>query len=326
MKTTPVAHPSAASSAAFSSSPAPAPSESGAANLAAPASSPAAASPTQAVAPSGKARPGRPSYLTERIVDELCAVIRETGASDSGAAGRVSLHPSTVSRWKREYPELVIALRSAREEFRMAHLELIMEKARAGEATSWRAAAWLLERIFPEDYSPRARERALFQERFDALCAAEEEGGALGLPDRVDPLQIVKNPVATPTRGLEAGAPRDLQNVKNAQPGNAPETDDAERPLQNVKNSAGGDAAGIHVPAPFGKDDADGPQGSGYNSSLQMESPENPLQNVKNSMPQGGSEIRHPAKPLQNVKYSAADAEALEGSEGMRWTRTAGAG
>ena len=88
----------------------------------------------------------------------------------------MSLHPSTVSRWKREVPDLAILLRAAREEFRLAQLEVIYATAHAGHATSWRAAAWLLERIFPEDYAPRARERAQFQERFDAVCAEVATG------------------------------------------------------------------------------------------------------------------------------------------------------
>jgi hypothetical protein len=142
------------------------------------------------------------------------------------------LHPSTVSRWKKENPDLAILLRSAREEFREAQLAIIMEKAHAGQATSWRAAAWLLERTFPEDYSPRAKERAVFQERFDAICAAEEEGGAIALSTKGESLQNVKNSpppsapaseadvTGAPLRGaMEARLPESLlQNVKNSSP------------------------------------------------------------------------------------------------------------
>jgi hypothetical protein len=180
------------------------------------------------------------------MIDALCAVIRETGASDSGAAARVGLHPSTVSRWKTENPDLAILLRAAREDFRQAQLSIIFETAQARLATSWRAAAWLLERIFPEDYAPRAKERALFQERFDAICAAEEEGGAIVLPTKVEPLQNVKNSPPPPA------APKPPAGVPSPAP--APEPDVAldltaapirgamdiplpEKPLQNVKNS-----------------------------------------------------------------------------------------
>ena len=127
------------------------------------------------------------------MLDALCAVIRETGASDSGAAARVGIHPSTVSRWKRDYPDFAIVLRSAREDFRQAQLAIIFQEAQAGRATSWRAAAWVLERIFPEDYAPRASERAKFQEQFEARCAAELEGSDIALPAEGEPLQNVQN-------------------------------------------------------------------------------------------------------------------------------------
>jgi hypothetical protein len=170
------------------------------------------------------------------MIDALCAVIRETGVSDSGAAARVSLHPSTVSRWKKESPDLAIMLRSAREEFRSAQLEFIMASARAGHATSWRAAAWLLERTFPEDYAPRAKERAQFQERFDAICAAEEEGGAIALPTKGEPLQNVKNtpplPAAPPPADPELTLPLTPASRADAMEFRLPE-----KPLQNVKNA-----------------------------------------------------------------------------------------
>jgi hypothetical protein len=171
------------------------------------------------------------------MVDALCAVIRKTGVSDSGAAAQVSLHPSTVSRWKKESPDLAILLRSAREEFRDAQLAVIMAKAEAGEATSWRAAAWLLERIFPEDYAPRAKERAFFQERFEAVCAAEQEGGAVALPTNADSLQNVKNSPSRPTAPAPAPELELSLPLAPAAHGDAMDFRLPEKPLQNVKNS-----------------------------------------------------------------------------------------
>jgi hypothetical protein len=172
--------------------------------------------------------------LNERMIHELCAVIRKTGVSDSGAAARVSLHPSTVSRWKKEIPDLAILLRSAREDFREAQLAIIEEAAQAGRATSWRAAAWLLERVFPEDYAPRAAERAKFQERFEAICAAEEEGGAIALPHQGEPLQNVKYsaPLPAPAPEPELTLPLAAAPLGSARDYRLPVT-----PLQNVKNS-----------------------------------------------------------------------------------------
>jgi hypothetical protein len=161
--------------------------------------------------------------LNEQTLDALCAVIRETGISDSGAAARVGLHPSTVSRWKRDFPDLAILLRSAREDFRQAQLSIIFAEAQAGRATSWRAAAWLLERIFPEDYAPRAAERAKFQERFEAMCASELEGGKIALPAEGEALQNVQDSVHTAGHREKSPAGQSwiapgtpLQNVQNA--------------------------------------------------------------------------------------------------------------
>lgn len=219
MKTNPVALPPATSAAALSSS--------------------AAAAPS-ANTPEVKAGPGRPSCLNEAMIDALCVVIRETGASDSGAAVRVGLHPSTVSRWKQEHPDLAILLRAAREQFRLAQLSVIFATAQAGQATSWRAAAWLLERIFPEDYAPRARERAQFQERFDAVCAAEEEGCEVTLPTKGEPLQIVQNS-ALPTRpqaeAVTARAPELTLPLTAAPVGGVLGIRHQKPQLQNVKNS-----------------------------------------------------------------------------------------
>ncbi len=169
------------------------------------------------------------------MMDSLCAIISKTGVSDSGAAARMSLHPSTLSRWKRENPDLAILLRGAREDFREAQLAIIMDIAHSGRGSSLRAATWLLERVFPQDYAPRAKERAQFQERFDAICAAEEEGSVLEGPAQGEELQNVKNPAA-----LAAPAPApapELTSPLTPVDRSAKAFPLPEKPLQNVKNS-----------------------------------------------------------------------------------------
>src|SRR4051812_49339688 len=108
--------------------------------------SPAISTPIPALAPAAPEPPtklGRPSAMNAQMLDLLCAIIRETGCSDSAAASRAGVHPSTVSRWKRDCVDVAILLRSAREEFRLAQLSVILGEASAGHARSWRAAAWL---------------------------------------------------------------------------------------------------------------------------------------------------------------------------------------
>lgn len=187
--------------------------------------------------------PGRPSAFNERMIDSLCSIIRETGVSDSGAAARMSLHPSTVSRWKRDFPDFALLLRTAREDFRAAQLEIIFEASRAGKATGWRAAAWMLERVFPQDYAPRAAERARFQEQYEAECAREAEGAEIALPDRGEPLQNVQNstlpaPRPEPPRAVSHAVPELTLDLSADARRGASEIRLPEKPLQNVKNSA----------------------------------------------------------------------------------------
>jgi hypothetical protein len=124
--------------------------------------------------PTARQAAGRPPVFCREIVALLCHLIAETGVSDSGAAYRARLSTSTLSRWKREKPKFRLALLQAREKFRVAQLDVILEASRAQRSGSWRAAAWLLERIFPEDYSPRAAERQKFQDLAAAREAFEE--------------------------------------------------------------------------------------------------------------------------------------------------------
>jgi hypothetical protein len=172
------------------------------------------------------------------------------------------LHPSTLSRWKRDCPDLAILLRGAREDFRQAQLDIIQREAQAGKASSWRAAAWLLERIFPEDYAPRARERAQFREQFDAACAAEEEGGAIALPDREEPLQNVQNSASLPSAAVRHPGPP-LQIVQNAMPAG---------PAHGESGAA--HAGSIHV----------GDNVSHFGAA-EIRHPGRPLQNVQNAAP-----------------------------------------
>src|SRR6266853_2219691 len=97
-------------------------------------------------------RRGRPTSYTDETLDLICHFIREEGLSDSAAAEAAAVSAATLGRWKREHEELQIELSLARGEFRSAQLNIIKTAAQAGGQRGWRAAAWLLERIFPEDY------------------------------------------------------------------------------------------------------------------------------------------------------------------------------
>src|SRR4051812_22769902 len=123
---------------------------------------PAPADPTEDAA-GGDPKRGRKSGYAPKIIDMMCNKIRRFGLSDSAAAEFVGMSSSTVSRWKQLYPEIGPKLQQARQEIRVHHLEIIEQAAQAENGRGWRAAAWMLERLFPADYARK------MSDRFEAL-------------------------------------------------------------------------------------------------------------------------------------------------------------
>ncbi len=280
--------------------------------LISPASAALSASPETTGSPAPAPSPGGPgpavgrrSGLNAQMAEALCAAIRETGASDNAAAARVGVHPSTVLRWKRDCPDFSILLRVARGEFREAQLAIIYAEEAAGRAASWRAAAWVLERIFPEDYAPRATERARFQELYEARCPREVEGWeGEGETIRQSDHETIRGEACD--RGGE--------NVQNAGTSTAqPATHGSGLPvraLQNVQNPS----EGSHEPRIARMTPMEETSAKSAKSVVQIRSslPEEVLQNVQNA----GASTAQPAaegsglpvRVLQNVQ------NPLEGS------------
>ena len=113
-------------------------------------------SPQSADTAAQRRSPGRPSTYAEFMVSSICQVIFETGASDTAAGEGAGVPSSTLSRWKEEHDDLQERLDMARAQFRAAKLREINEAKMADGRRDWRAAAWLLERSFPLEYSRRA--------------------------------------------------------------------------------------------------------------------------------------------------------------------------
>src|SRR3954467_4693143 len=155
---------------------------------------------------------GRPTSYSPEVLDYLCSVITERGVSDSAAARLSKVSTSSLGRWKKDHPEVRYALLAAREEFRTAQLDEIINASKSPRG--WRAAAWLLERIFPEDYAPRASEREKFQE-----LAARREA-------KYEPAAVAPEPAVStvanqkPTKNQELpSAPASEANSQNSQNG-----------------------------------------------------------------------------------------------------------
>jgi hypothetical protein len=133
----------------------------------------AAAPDRGATAAGGGAKRGRPTDYAPKVIDMLCDSIRRYGLSDSAAAEQQGMSTSTLSRWKQVHPEIGIKLKQARQQIRTFHLDRIMEHSAAENGKGWRASAWILERLFPGDYSPRMKERNAYLNLEERLADKE---------------------------------------------------------------------------------------------------------------------------------------------------------
>src|SRR5829696_5030428 len=141
-------------------------------------------------------RGGRPSKLTDELERKLCRLLH-AGASLHDAALLVGVSPSTVQSWLAEgrrldgrprLQEFVAAVEAARAE---RTLSLYSDLQRAIRTGKWRAAAYFLERRFPEDwklewrYDKYGRPRPLRRAEERAPSGASVAPG--GLPARLTP-------------------------------------------------------------------------------------------------------------------------------------------
>lgn len=131
----------------------------------------------------------RPTKLTPELQEKICKLIAATGCTVEGAAAAVDVAASTVYEWrsrglierKGRFAEFAEALMRARAKSEAA---LVASIATAGK-TDWRAAAWILERRFPDQYGNRVtlikRLGQMTEDELDAYLAERLEG--IGLSD-----------------------------------------------------------------------------------------------------------------------------------------------
>lgn len=131
------------------------------------------------------ARNGRPPLDRDALVIRICTIISADGLSDSAAARRIGIGTSTIGRWKSEDPDIAEQFGMARESFREHRLAVIRSAKHKDGSPNWRAAAWELERVFPEDYARRPGLRMEHHENhlppleeLRAFVRAAEETGA----------------------------------------------------------------------------------------------------------------------------------------------------
>lgn len=90
--------------------------------------------------------PGKPSLYLEKK-DLIIQVIAE-GNYQVTAAQVAGVCPQTISEWKILHPEFAEAIKAAEAQAEREALSMV----RAHSAANWQAAAWYLERKFPEKF------------------------------------------------------------------------------------------------------------------------------------------------------------------------------
>jgi hypothetical protein len=99
------------------------------------------------------AEPGRPRVLDEIKRSQVVALIA-SGYGLVGAAKYVGCDPRSIRREAQRDDAFDLELREAEKQAKLCPLEAIRHKAH----THWRAAAWLLERTEPKQFSKRTND------------------------------------------------------------------------------------------------------------------------------------------------------------------------
>jgi hypothetical protein len=98
---------------------------------------------------------GRKTKLSDELLGRICAGLR-SGLSYKDVCGLCRISDETLRLWRAQKPEVRAAIEQAEAECVMDCLKAINGAARDGD---WRAAAWVLERRFPDDFGRRERQK-----------------------------------------------------------------------------------------------------------------------------------------------------------------------
>jgi transposase-like protein len=123
----------------------------------------------------GKKRVGAPSILTDELQQKLCSLL-SIGTSIEDACTECGISDSTFHKWKqralekkeRKYLQFLQAVDKAKVQSKLKCLITMDKQANGANAVykdgklvkpaieaDWRAAAWLLERRFPQEFGKR---------------------------------------------------------------------------------------------------------------------------------------------------------------------------
>ena len=90
---------------------------------------------------------GQPTKYNPEILQKTKELI-ELGMNYQDVCDSIGISRETFSQWQKKYPEYSDSVRIANSKVK----EIALKSIRVGEMRDWKAAAWRLERRFPEEY------------------------------------------------------------------------------------------------------------------------------------------------------------------------------
>jgi hypothetical protein len=161
----------------------------------------------------------KPLRLTEKQMDDICESLA-SGSSRPTAAKFAGCHPATMRAEMRRNPEFMHRVTQA--ELKLEAIMLRAIRDAASEPKQWRAAAWALERIYPNRYAKR-RTNTLTLDQVHELVSEVSEIVASELPvpkfrqrifDRL--AVLVTTPMPPPAKsGTEINNVRQIDSSKH---------------------------------------------------------------------------------------------------------------
>jgi hypothetical protein len=131
------------------------------------------------------------------VTRKICRLVAE-GLNPQAAASLAGISAPAFDQWQRDFPEFSLSIQQAEAKCQASLLSTINQAIREGE---WRAAAWVLERRWPEEFGgkgrpliPTQREgRPLPEDYIEAVCKA------LGVTGKIEPIDrpdMADNPIS----------------------------------------------------------------------------------------------------------------------------------
>lgn len=128
--------------------------------------------------------------LTENLIEQM-ATLKGDGLSNKDICRAVGIHEATLYRWLskpsgRLHRALGESLKKAETEYKRTLLTTIREAATKKNG-QWTAAAWLLERKYPDEYAQTTRDKGERAEAAPQIVLGVSVGTAKSEVDRDEP-------------------------------------------------------------------------------------------------------------------------------------------